>query len=85
MFVVVRSPEASQFSRSLQVVENFQRKKLVPEATVEAFCVGVFPWTSWSDVQRSYIKILKPSSQLLRDQLGAIVTADELREPSRRS
>ena len=45
--VVVGSPRGSQALCCREIVKDFQRQEFVSEATVEALCESVLPWTAW--------------------------------------
>ena len=62
--------------------EEFHIEELIPEACVEALTIGVLPRSAWFDVERLHSFVFDPLLYCIGDELGAIVTADELRSPS---
>ena len=62
--------------------KKFHIEELVPEACVEAFAIGVLPWSTRFDVERLHTICCDPLFHCIGDELGAVVTTDELRYPS---
>lgn len=70
--VVIILPLGGEFPRRRQTLELFQGQELVPQATVEAFDVTVFPGAAWLDVERLDADLGEPLPQRLGDELGAL-------------
>ena len=78
MIVVVGSPVTRQALCGRPVVEDFQGKKLIAEAAVEALNESVLPRARRFNVKRAYIKLRKPLAQSLCNEFWAIVATNEL-------
>ena len=78
MIVVIGTPMIRQTLHRRAVVEDFQEKKLISEATVEALNESVLPRTTRLNVKGAYIKLREPLAQSLGNELRAVVATDEL-------
>ena len=83
--VVLIPPYCGQPPRSRQAVKLklLRAAELIPQLTVEARGIAIFPWGSWFNIERLYFKTLQPLPDLDCDELGAVITPDVLRQPAR--
>ena len=59
--VVVKTPAVRQVPRRRQRLEEFRRRQLVPQPSVEALHDPVLPWGAGVDVQRARAALFAPS------------------------
>ena len=83
MVVLVPPPDA-QLTSLGQVREALRGQELVPQPAVEALGVGVLPRSTGLDVQRLDAGMTEEPTDLLGDELRAVVAADVLRCPADR-
>ena len=63
----------------VSIQEQLHVEALIAELAVEAFPVSVLPGAAWLDVEGCNALVPQPLLQGLGDELGTVVTAQELR------
>jgi hypothetical protein len=81
ILVVSNPPGRPQCLSGLHIIKDFAAKHLVPQPTVETFCVTIFPGTAGRNIQRADIRMSEPLTKPGRDELRAIVRPDVIRNP----
>src|SRR5271169_6707323 len=76
--VVVDAPALCQHSDLFHRVEDLSIEELISELGVEALAVAVLPGRAGFDIQRLCSCVCQPLSQILGDELRAIVGTDML-------
>jgi len=74
--IVVNAPALDQDDCFPERIEDFPVEQLVPELTVEALIIAVFPWRSWLDVERLDADPPEPVAHGMGSELSAIIATD---------
>ncbi len=82
MVVLIR-PHCGQPPRSRKTVKLLHAQKLIPEPTVKALGIGIFPWGSRFNIERFHSRTLQPLTDLGSDELRAVVTPNVLQQPAK--
>ena len=80
MVVVVGSPSRRQTFCGFEILKDLQSQEFVSEATVEALCESVLPWTARFNVKCFDFQVGQPLTQPNGDELRTVVAAYELRQ-----
>ena len=80
--VVFLAVLAAKYSCFEQVTEDFSAEEFVPESTVEAFDVAVFPGRTRSDEPSLDIEVSQMTSDCISDELRSVVAPDKGRRPA---